>query len=74
MSAGLVAESMNHISPVLITTTLILSSGLLATQVSDMPMIRFFGLLCIATFVLALVCDLILLPALVTWFGRTKES
>ncbi len=74
LSAGLVAESMNHISPVLITTTLILSSGLLATQVSDMPMIRFFGILCITTFFLALFCDLILLPAMVTWIGQKRKA
>ncbi|NOX41326.1 MAG: MMPL family transporter [Alphaproteobacteria bacterium] len=61
---------MVHISPVLVTTTAILSAGIMATQVSVMPMIRLFGLLCIATFALALLCDLVLLPAIISWLKR----
>ncbi len=69
-----VRRAMMQVSPVLITTTLILSSGILATQASEMPTIRFFGILCIATFFLALLCDLILLPALVTWISGTRGA
>jgi len=67
-------QAIRHVTPVLITTTVVLSAGILATQVSDMPMIRFFGLLCIGTFLLALLCDLLLLPALVSWFSLRKEK
>lgn len=59
-----IETAMRLVRPVLITTTLILSAGLVATQFSSMPTVRFFGLLCVAVFVFALICDLILLPAL----------
>lgn len=73
-SANLVGRAMAQVKPVLIVTTLILSAGLLATIVSEMPMIRFFGILCIGTFVLALLSDLILLPALIMWFASRSEA
>jgi len=73
ISKDTIVSSMQHIAPVLITTTLILSAGLIATQISDMPMIRFFGTLCILTFLIALICDLFLLPAIVSWFSSIKR-
>ena len=70
MSRQAIDLAMKKVSPVLVTTTVILSSGILATLVSEMPMIRFFGVLCIVTFVLALICDLLVLPALIVSFTR----
>ncbi len=72
-SAETVTRAMHQVAPVLVATTAILASGLLATQGSYMPMIRFFGLLCIITFIFALLCDLILLPALVVWLGGAER-
>jgi predicted RND superfamily exporter protein len=74
LTRQIILDATRHVAPVLLTTTVILSAGLLMTQVSAMPMIRFFGLLCIATFVLALLCDLFILPALVAWFSTTDRS
>ena len=68
-SAQTVTRAMHQVAPVLVATTVILASGLLATQASTMPMIRFFGLLCIVTFGFALLCDLVLLPAIILWLG-----
>jgi len=65
-----IVTAMAEVAPVLITTTIILSAGLLSTQISAMPMIRFFGVLCVLTFLVALLCDLFLLPALVAWKPR----
>ncbi|NOX72641.1 MAG: MMPL family transporter [Alphaproteobacteria bacterium] len=72
ISGPLVAHAMSQVRPILIVTTIILSAGLLATLVSEMPMIRFFGLLCMATFVLALISDIVLLPAIITWFAKDR--
>lgn len=59
-----ISAAIHIVRPVLITTTLILSAGLAATQFSSMPTVRFFGLLCVAVFFFALICDLVLLPAM----------
>lgn len=64
-----ITRAISHIAPVLITTTIVLSVGVLATQVSDMPMVRLFGVLSVITFVLALLSDLFFLPALVAQFS-----
>ncbi len=70
--SGLVA-AMNHVAPALITTTLILIAGLVATLFSTMPTARFFGEICLAVFILALISDLILLPAILALFApRTR--
>jgi len=74
LATPIINDAMGQVSPILIATTLILSSGLIATQVSQMPMIRFFGVLSIVTFFLALICDLFLLPAILQWLGaRTPK-
>ncbi|NQW13404.1 MAG: MMPL family transporter [Rhodobacter sp.] len=72
--ARTIVDAMVQIAPVLMTTTVVLSTGLIATQISGMPMVRFFGVLCVATFLLALVCDLVILPPLVTWFASNSEK
>ncbi len=72
MSDRLINAAMTKVRPVLIVTTVILSAGLFATLISEMPMIRFFGMLCVGTFVMALLSDLILLPAILTWLGRNR--
>lgn len=61
-----------HISPALITTTLVLSVGLLSTLFSQIPTMTFFGLLCIVIFILALLADLLLLPPIVQILGEDK--
>ena len=73
LSPKAVAQGMIRVSPVLVSTTVILVAGIAATQFSEMPMIRLFGILCMITFLLALLSDLILLPALITWFGVTRD-
>ncbi len=61
-----------HISPALVTTTLVLSVGLLSTLLSQIPTMSFFGLLCIVIFILALLADLLLLPPIVQILGENK--
>lgn len=70
----IIVAAMVRVSPALITTTVILSAGLITVLWSDMPMIEYFGLLCIATFFLALVTDVFLLPGLVSLgTGRQRK-
>ncbi len=71
-----VRETIAHIGPVLISTTLVLLCGLSVTILSDLPVTRLFGELSMATLAAALVADLLILPALILaarkWkpFGR----
>ncbi len=73
LTPALIRAGMRQVSPVLVATTLILAAGLVATQISQMPMIRFFGLLSVVTFFLALICDLVLLPAILTWLATRQQ-
>ncbi|MFT5160745.1 MAG: putative RND superfamily exporter protein [Paracoccaceae bacterium] len=72
LSSSVINAAMAKVSPILVVTTIILSAGLIATVVSEMPMVRFFGLLCIGTFVLALLSDIVLLPAIIAWFVKDR--
>ena len=75
LNKEVVVATMTRISPALVTTTAILSSGLITVLWSDMPMIEYFGLLCVATFVLALLADVLLLPGLIVWsIGFTEKG
>lgn len=59
----------HDVGPALITTAVVLSVGLSAVLFSQLPTMRFFGLLCIAVFVLALIADLFLLPVIMAVLG-----
>ncbi len=59
---------------VMVLSTLLLSAGLCVTMFSDFTPIRLFGGLMIVTLWAALLIDLLLLPALLTWKGRTHAS
>jgi len=60
--------------PVLIVATLVLSCGLMATQLSDLPMVQLFGLLCIVVISSALVATLLILPALILAASKRFEN
>jgi hypothetical protein len=59
-----IKKAFAEISPALVTTTLVLSFGLLGTLFANIPTIRYFGSLTIAVFALALLSVLVALPAL----------
>ncbi|MEO0382729.1 MAG: MMPL family transporter [Pseudomonadota bacterium] len=59
-----IRQAFTEISPALVTTTLVLSFGLLGTQFANIPTIKYFGSLTIAVFALALLSVLVALPAL----------
>lgn len=70
-----ISQIMQHVAPALITTTIVLSVGLIATLFSVMPTVAYFGVLCIVIFILALGADvLILLPMIaVLGFGKFRR-
>ncbi len=72
-------DTSRHIGPVLVGTTLIVTAGLSTTLASGMPTVRLFGGLTAATLVVALVTDLLILPALIAgparrWFEKQHDA
>ncbi len=59
-------RTMRELGPVLVTTTLVLSLGLAPALWSWSPGVALFAAFAIATLVIALVADLVVLPALLT--------
>lgn len=74
ISPQALSAAMTHVSPALATTTFILMSGLIVVLWSEMPMIQYFGLLCVSTFALALVADIVLLPAIAAMVFATAKD
>lgn len=64
-----VREAMRLISPAILMTTIVLSAGMASTMFSTMPMVSYYGALTIAIFFLALIADLVILPACLIAFG-----
>src|SRR5690606_10569630 len=58
------------VGPVLIAATAVLSLGMSVTQLSDLPMVRLFGMLSIVVLCTSLVATLAILPALVSLASR----
>ena len=58
-----IRRAMHEVAPALAITSAVLSFGLIGTQFAQLPSVAWFGALSIAVFVLALLADLIVLPA-----------
>ncbi|RIA55714.1 efflux RND transporter permease subunit [Dichotomicrobium thermohalophilum] len=65
--------TVRSIGPVLIMTTVVIMCGLASTFVSNVPPTRTFGLLCSITLILALIGDVILLPAILMVYEGLKR-
>jgi len=68
-----IRAAFREIAPVLTITTIVLSCGMLASQVSSIPTIAYFGALVIAVFVLALFAVLVVLPACLMFLSGPEE-
>ncbi len=64
---------MQHVAPALITTTLVLSVGLSSAFFSQMPTVLYFGSICIAIFLLALLADLFVLLPMIAALGTHRR-
>jgi predicted RND superfamily exporter protein len=69
-----IVSAMAHVAPALIATTAVLCVGILSTFLSSVPTIWFWGQLCIAIFLLALIADIFLLPAIMAALLRRKGA
>ncbi len=59
-----VSLALEHVGPALVATTLILCAGTFVVIFSALPQVALFGTLVVITFILALLGDLFILPAL----------
>ncbi|MCF6344486.1 MAG: MMPL family transporter [Devosiaceae bacterium] len=66
--------ALKNIGPALVATTLILCAGTFVVIFSTLPQVALFGTLLVITFVLALLADLFILPALLIAGGRFFKS
>lgn len=69
-----IISAMSHVGPALIATTAVLCVGILSTYLSSVPTIWYWGQLCIAVFILALIADIIVLPAIMAALLRRKTA
>jgi predicted RND superfamily exporter protein len=69
-----IARAIHQTGPVLIVSTLVLSAGMSGLLLSQMPALQVYALVCIAVFVAALACDLIILPALLALFAAPQST
>ncbi len=65
-----VAWTTTHVGPVLIATSVILGLGFGVTVLSNLPSIQMFGLLCLVVFAVALLGDILVLPAMLLMARR----
>jgi len=72
--ARTLARTMADVSPVLIATTFVLALGMIGTLFGSSPTISYFGILVITVFILALIADLMVLPALLLIAGRLQRA
>ncbi|VAW17834.1 hypothetical protein MNBD_ALPHA12-92 [hydrothermal vent metagenome] len=69
-----VIHALERVGPALIATTLILCAGTFIVIFSSLPQVALFGTLTVLTLLLALVGDLIILPAMLLAGGRFFNS
>lgn len=60
----LILASVRQTAPALVITSVVLSLGMLGTQFGQLASVSYFGMLSIAAFGLALIADLLVLPAI----------
>lgn len=58
-----IRAAMHQVTPALVITSAVISFGLFGTLFASLPSVAYFGALSIAVFMLALVADLLVLPA-----------
>jgi predicted RND superfamily exporter protein len=59
-----------EVGPVLIATTAIVITGLMTTLTSGLPTVQLFGMIAIVTLIVAVIGDLVVVPALIAGFGK----
>ena len=67
---GRLVSTSREIGPVLVGTTLIILAGLSTTFFSGLPTVTLFGIIAGITLIVAMLGDLIVLPAVIAGYGR----
>ena len=62
-----IAKSVHEVAPVLVITSAVLALGMAGLFFSSLPTLRYFGAILIVIFGLALIADLVVLPAWLRW-------
>lgn len=70
MPASRATDTLRQVGPVLIATTATLAAGLGMALLSDLPLVRLFGLIVVLVLVCALLADILYLPALIQLWER----
>lgn len=65
-----IVDTSREIGPVLIGTTIIILAGLSTTFFSGLPTVTLFGVIAGITLIVAMLCDLVVMPSLMASFGR----
>jgi len=68
------SRTISKTGPVLFAATLLLSSGMVVTRLSQLPSVRTFGVYMAVVLVIALFAAMIVLPALILLFENKKEN
>jgi uncharacterized protein len=76
LRAALIDRSMREVAPALTISSAVMTLGMTGTLFAALPSVAYFGMLSIAVFVLALVADMLVLPAclsvLASWQARGR--
>ena len=67
-------QTIKNTGPVLIVSTIILVSGMGATLLSELPMVRLYGQVCIIVLISALLGDMLFLPAIVRLVENWRDK
>lgn len=69
-----ILPAMTLVAPILVITSFVLVAGMSGTLFATLPTVAFFGKLSIVVFALALIADLLVLPALLKHFGPWRHG
>ncbi len=72
-SSDAISAVLNTVGPVLSVTTIILAAGLGVTMLSHLPMVQLYGRLSVLILIVALIADIVLLPAILKTSERKKD-
>lgn len=68
-----VVSAVQQVMPILVITSAVLSAGFAGTFWASLPSLSYFGALCIAVFLLALIADLMILPAIIILVRNARQ-
>ncbi len=74
LRAALIDRSMREVAPALTISSAVMTLGMSGTLFAALPSVAYFGMLSIAVFVLALVADMLVLPACLSVLASWQQA